>query len=318
MLAFFVIKPIIVPIIFGLLFAYIFDPIYRKIQARIKGKNISAFIILFGIVVIIVAPIVYFTPILIKQTSETYILFQNFNLNEFFGRFMHGDISVVTSERINSIVYDASVTFQNQFISILMNFPSILLQIAVSLFTFFFVIRDGKEMRAYISTLSPFSKSTEKKLLQEFRGITNTIVFGQVFIGIIQGLALGVGLFFLGLSNVLILTFVACLVSMIPVLGSWIVWLPVSIFLLANGKSFAGIFLLLYGGLFVSTIDNIIRPYILSKQSNLPIVLSVIGTIGGLYFFGITGLLLGPLTLAYVLIIIEFYRQNKLKDLFNK
>ena len=105
---------------------------------------------------------------------------------------------------------------------------------------------------------------------------------------------------------------------MIPVLGSWIVWMPVGLFLIFTGQTFDGIFLLLYGALFISTIDNLIRPYILSKQSNLPIALSVIGTIGGLYFFGIAGLILGPLVLAYVLIIIEFYQQGKLKDLFNK
>jgi len=79
---------------------------------------------------------------------------------------------------------------------------------------------------------------------------------------------------------------------------------------------FAGILLFLWGILFVSTIDNFLRPYILSKRSNLPVVISVIGTIGGLYFFGIAGLLLGPLILAYVLIIIEFYQMGKLNELF--
>jgi predicted PurR-regulated permease PerM len=69
---------------------------------------------------------------------------------------------------------------------------------------------------------------------------------------------------------------------------------------------------------FISLIDNVLRPYILSKRSSLPIVLSVIGTIGGLYFFGIVGLVLGPLILAYVLIIIEFYQQGKLNELFNR
>ena len=107
-------------------------------------------------------------------------------------------------------------------------------------------------------------------------------------------------------------------ISIIPIIGSWVVWLPVGIFLLIDGQTFSAIFLLLYGAIFVSTIDNIIRPYILSRQSDLPIALSVIGTIGGLYFFGIAGILLGPLILAYVLIIIEFYKEGKLKDLFNR
>lgn len=317
-LAFFIIKPIIVPILFGLLFAYIFDPIYKKIQAKIKRENISAFIVLFGIVTIIAAPIVYFTPILIRQTSETYILLQNFNLNEFLNIFLHSSLSTSISENMSNLIYNISVALQNQFINIIVNFPSIFLQFIVFLFTFFFAIRDASEMKAYISTLSPFSEATEEKILKEFRGITNAIVLGQVFIGILQGLAIGIGLFFLGIPKVLILTFAAIIVSIIPVIGSWIVWLPVGLVLLINGQTFSGAFFLLYGALFVSTIDNLIRPYLLTRQSNLPVALSIIGIIGGLYFFGIAGLLLGPLVLAYVLIIIEFYQKDKLKDLFNK
>lgn len=317
-LAFFILKPIIIPIIFGLLFAYIFNPVYKKIRTRVKGKTPSALILLFGLIAIIAVPIIYMVPILVKQLFEIYVLLQNFNFGEHINGFIQSDISSALAINLDNIIGKIFSTLLSQFTNMLVNLPSLLLQFAVFFFTFYFVIRDTDELKEYISTLSPFSDETEKKVLKEFRGITNAIVFGQVFIGILQGLAVGTALFFLGVPKALVLTFAACLVSMIPVLGSWIVWLPVSIFLLITGKTFAGIFLLFYGALFVSIIDNLLRPYILSKQSNLPIALSVIGTIGGLYFFGITGLLLGPLTLAYVLIIIEFYRQGKLKDLFNK
>ena len=317
-LTFFILKPIIIPIILGLLFAYIFNPVYKRIQARIKKKTISAFIVLVGLVAIITIPIIYIVPVLVKQLFGVYVLLQNFNFGEYINSFVQSDISSALAINLDNIIGKIFSTSLNQFTNVLVNLPSLLLQFAVFFFTFYFATRDANELREYILTLSPFSNATEKKVLKEFRGITNAIVFGQIFIGIIQGLAVGLGLFFLGVPNTLVLTFTACLVSMIPILGSWIVWLPVSIFLLVTDKTFAGIFLLLYGTLFISIIDNLLRPYILSKQSDLPIALSVIGTIGGLYFFGITGLLLGPLTIAYVLIIIEFYRQDKLKELFDK
>ncbi len=317
-LTFFILKPIIIPIIFGLLFAYIFSPIYKKIKTKVKGKNISALLLLFGLILLIAVPMFYVVPLLVNQAFETYVLIQNVNMNEVVGEFIQGDISSTIAINLDNIIGQIFSGFLNQFKNILVNLPSILLLFAVFLFTFYFAIRDSNELKKYISTLSPFSDSTEKKFLKEFRGITNAIIFGQVFIGIIQGFALGAGLFFLGIPKTLILTFIASIVSMIPILGSWIVWMPVGLFLIFSGQTFNGIFLLLYGAIFVSTIDNLLRPYILSKQSNLPIALSVIGTIGGLYFFGITGLVLGPLVLAYVLIIIEFYQQGKLKDLFNK
>ena len=157
-----------------------------------------------------------------------------------------------------------------------------------------------------------------KKFMEEFREITNTIVYGQFLIGVIQGLALGIGLFILQVPKSLILTFVAIVVSIIPILGSWLVWLPAGIFLITTGSVFKGIVLLIYGGLFVSSIDNILRPYFISKKSHMSIVIALIGVIGGLYAFGIVGLVIGPLILSYVMIIIDFYRQGKLNELFRE
>jgi predicted PurR-regulated permease PerM len=317
-LAFLLLKPIIFPILFALLLAYIFEPVYRVINNKVKRKNLSAFLLILGIIVVIAVPVFYMAPTLVRQTFDTYQLVQNYDFSEFISKasFLQGDIARLISNNIDNLVSKTFSTLLNQFTDMLINLPSLLLQFAVFIFTFFFAIRDSKELGEYFSSLSPFSASTEAKFLKEFRGITNAIVFGQILIGLIQGLAVGAGLFFLGVPKALTLTFVACIVSMIPVLGSWIVWLPTGVLLLVLGQTFSGIFMLLYGALFVSTIDNVLRPYILSRRSNLPIAMSVIGTIGGLYLFGIPGLLLGPLILAYVMIIIEFYQKGKLSELF--
>lgn len=317
-LTFFIIKPIIMPIIFGLLFAYIFGPVYKAIQRMINQKSLSAFLLVLGIIVIVIIPIIYLVPLIINQAFEVYLMIQKLNISEIINSFVSNDISSTIEIKANNIIGEFFSSFLAQFTSLLVNLPSLIFQFAVFLFTFFFATRDASQLSAYIRSLSPFSKVTEKRFLQEFRGITNAIVFGQVLIGITQGLALGAGLFFLGVPNALVLTVVASLVSIIPVLGSWLIWLPVSIYLLATSQTFAGVFLALYGGLFVSSIDNLLRPYILSRRSTLPVALSLIGTIGGLLYFGIAGLILGPLVIAYALIIVEFYRQGKLKDLFNK
>ena len=317
-LTFFIIKPIIIPIIFGLLFSYIFGPAYKTIQKFVKNKNMAAFLLVLSLVLIIALPIIYFVPTIVNQSFEIYVMIQNLNLTEIFQNLVTGDMASTLARSMDNIIGQFFTAFLNQFKDVLLNLPSLIFQFAVFLFTAYFATRDADKLGLYISSLSPFSVTTEKRFLQEFRGITNAIVFGQVLIGVVQGLALGAGLFFLGIPNALVLSFVAALVSIIPILGSWLIWLPTSIYLFVAGQTFEGIFLILYGGLFVSSIDNLIRPYMLSKRSTLPIALSLIGTIGGLFFFGITGLVLGPLIIAYSLIIIEFYRQGKLKDLFNR
>jgi len=316
-LAFLILRPIIIAIAFGLLFGYIFRPVYIKIKHLFKESNISAFILMAGIAVLLILPSIYIIPTLIKQLAHTYVLFQNFNFNAFFQRFVEPKMAINLARSLNNVIGKLFSAILNQFtIFVSQKLASLLLQVAVFLFTFFFVIRDMDYLRKYLLALSPFSKSTEKKFLKEFKGITNAIIIGQVLIGILQGLAVGAGLFFLGIPNALTLTFIAAIVAIIPVIGAWLVWLPVSIFLILTGKTLAGIFMLLYGVFFISMIDNVLRPYFLSKGSNLSIALSIIGTIGGLFYFGIAGLILGPLILAYVLIILEFYRQGKLNELF--
>jgi predicted PurR-regulated permease PerM len=86
--------------------------------------------------------------------------------------------------------------------------------------------------------------------------------------------------------------------------------------MIISGNVLSGALLLAYGAIFVSSIDNILRPYFLSKRSTLPIAVALIGTIGGFYTFGIIGLVLGPLILAYTLIVVDFYRKGNLKELF--
>ena len=83
-LAFFILKPIIIPIIFGILFAYIFNPIYKGLYRIIGKKNLAAIILIIGITFIITLPLIYFTPVIVREAADTLNLLQNFNFGEFF------------------------------------------------------------------------------------------------------------------------------------------------------------------------------------------------------------------------------------------
>ena len=82
LLTFFIIKPIIIPIIFGLLFSYIFGPAYKAIQKITKNKNLAAFILVLGIILIVAVPVIYFVPVIVNQVFEIYVMVQNLNLTE--------------------------------------------------------------------------------------------------------------------------------------------------------------------------------------------------------------------------------------------
>ena len=114
-LTFFILKPIIIPIIFGLLFAYIFGPLYKKIHSKIKGKNISALLLLLGLVIIIALPVIYIVPLLVNQAFETYVLIQNINMNQVVGSFIQNDISSTIAIQLDNITGQLFSGFLNQF-----------------------------------------------------------------------------------------------------------------------------------------------------------------------------------------------------------
>lgn len=269
---------------------------------------------------LILAPLIYFTPSLIQQVFSIFGDIRAINIAELiagvFPFLSSNDTVYSILLNVNNLPGKFVSGFMDNIFSVVLNLPNILLQSFVFLFTFFFAVRDVDKMGVYFRGLSPFSKTTEKRFMREFRGITNSVILGQVLIGVLQGMALGLGLLLLGIPNVLTLTLITAIVSIIPVIGAWIIWAPLCIYLIISGDVTAGVILALYGGLFVSNIDNFIRPYLLSRSSQLPVVVGLIGTIGGLYFIGILGLVLGPLILAYALIIIDFYREGRLDELY--
>ncbi len=322
LLALFVLKNILLSVVVGSLSAYIFHPIYKKIHSIVKNKDAATIILSLLIILVIAIPLVIMAPVMIKQTFDTYIFLQQADfitpLQKSFPSLFTGEISKLVIVNFNNFIGKFFTYFLKEFESLIADIPGLVLQFLVILFTFYFATRDGEKLKDYALKLSPFTSSTEKRFLEEFRTITDNLVYGQIFIGLIQGISVGIGLFIAGVPKVIILTVVSSILAIIPLVGAWLIWIPATLFLLAHGNTSSAIFLFLYGLLFVSLIDNVLRPYFLSKGSSLSVPVALIGMIGGLYSFGIVGLLLGPLILAYVLIIVDFYTEGKIGELFKQ
>ena len=318
-LGFLVLKEIILAIVLALLFAYILYPLYPIIHKVVKNKVVSVLLLLFILFIVIAVPLIFLSPSLIKQSLSAYNNIQELNFSDaiknLFPSLIDDQVATAIAININNILGKFFINVISSTTNFIINLPSFLLQFTVFLFVLYYAIKDADLLKKYFASISPFSEALRVKIMSDFRNITNAIVYGQVLIGIIQGIALGIGLFFLGIPNVIIITIIAAIVSIIPVIGPWIVWFPIGILLVLSGQTGKGIILLLYGALFVSLIDNFLRPLLLSKRAKMPVPVSVVGIIGGLYYFGLIGLILGPLILAYILILLEFYKQGKLSEL---
>lgn len=321
-LAFFLLKPILLSIIVGLILAFVFTPVYNWMHKYIKSKNICSLLICLLLILLIVLPIWFLTPIFINQSIKFYLAAQQIDFitpiqNLFPSLFASEEFSAEIGSAIQSFATKATNSLINLFSQIILNFPNLFLQFMVAFFTFFFVLKDKEKLISYLQSLSPFSKEVEKKLFKSSSEITSSVLYGQILIGMLQGFFAGLGFFIFGVPNALLLTLFATIAGIIPIVGPAVIWVPVAIYLLVSGNTFSSLGLVVFG-LFSSTIDNFLRPMFVSRRTTMHPALILIGMIGGFLLFGILGFILGPLIIAYLLIVLEIYRNKRVPGILLK
>ncbi len=317
-LSFFLIKPVLMSIVVALILVFIFSPIYDWLLKRIKSPNVTVSIIIVFLLTIIIIPMWFLLPLLIRQSFRIFQATQQIDFitplqNIFPPLFATEQFSNEIGSIISSFTSNAANFVVNTFADMLLKLPTISLQLVVVFFTFFYVLRDREKVLRYVGSLSPFSKEMEKKLVHYSKGITSSVIYGQVIVGIVQGLIVGIGFFVFGVSNALFLTLLAALAGIFPIIGTILVWVPVMIYLITAGDNVAAIGVFAFG-MISSTIDNILRPMIVSRRTDLHTAIIIVGMIGGAFMFGILGIILGPLILAYLVIIVELYRKKDIPN----
>lgn len=313
-LSFFLVKPIFFSVTIGLMLSFIFSSPYDKLHKLTKSKNFPVILIGISLIILIIIPTWLLTPLIIDESIKLYLASQQLDLitplkNIFPDLFASEEFSQKIGLITQSFVTKLTGNIMNYFSNVLLDFPRIILQIFVVFFTFFYTLKDKNKIIDYVQSLLPFSKDIQKRLLESTRDITFSVLYGQVIIGTIQGIILGIGFFILGIPNAFILFILGILVGILPILGPSLVGIPSAIFLLVQGDTFSAIGILIFT--FISSFsDQLLRPFFVSKRTKLHKVVILVGMVGGFLFFGILGFILGPLILAYLIIILETYRNK--------
>lgn len=318
-LAVLILKPIITPILIGILLAYIFHPTYQWLLKKLKNENLATSIVCFGLLILTLAFIILILRYLSDELINSYISLQKVDLAEIIMKILPGTLG--SSEVSRTVFSSLNVSFSSLFANVIgkvsdfiLNLPILLLKIFVMIFVFFFALKDGKKALEYAKSLSPLKKDSQDEFFKQFKYITNSVLVSQIVIGVIQGITAGIGYFIFGVPKIMLLTILTMILGIIPLIGAWIVWVPVDIYLFAIGRTGAGIGLLIYGIILISWADNLIRPMMVSKKTQINLAIVIIGMVGGMFAFGILGLIIGPLVLAYVLLIIELYRKKTIDE----
>jgi len=249
MLSFLVLKPILLSIIFALILAYAFLPLYRRIYAVFRERNVSALSVCVLIVLIIFIPLWFLIPLVIQQGFDMFKFTQEIDITGFVETILptsSAQIKIESTSIISNFIGEITSSSLNTLANILLDIPIVLLHLAVIIFVFFFTLRDEDKLKEFVSGISPFKKEKQKILIKQFKNMTSSIIFGYILVGIIQGIATGIGLLIFGVPHALLLTVFAIFASIIPVLGPWLIWIPAVVYLLVVGKMGAAIGFAIY------------------------------------------------------------------------
>lgn len=174
----------------------------------------------------------------------------------------------------------------------------VLLQLFVMLYAMYFFLLDGPSILSRILYYTPLDEEQERKLIGRFVSVTRATIKGSILVGLIQGGLAGAAFFVLKLPGAAFWSTVMAILSVIPVLGSGIIWAPAAVILMSTGRLAAGIGLAVWGFVVVSTVDNFLRPRFVGRDTKMHDLLVLLSTFGGLAMFGVVGFIIGPIIAA--------------------
>jgi predicted PurR-regulated permease PerM len=184
------------------------------------------------------------------------------------------------------------------------------LNLTIAFFGFYFLLLRPNETWELVSPYIPFSHENTERLRQRFRDVTNSTLVGTLLVAAAQGVLVAMGFAMTGLSNAVFWGAVTAIFAILPLVGSGLVWGPGAISLAVDGRWGAAIGLALWGGLGVGMVDNVLRPLVYRRWASIHPVVTLVGAIGGVRYFGILGILIGPLALSYFFELTRMYRQE--------
>ncbi len=318
-LAFFVVRPLLIVVLAAVILAYVFYPLYKRINEKLMSDSLSALLVTLFIFLIILAPTLILANSLTKEflqlvssASQPECL-KGLTCNIFnYLKGISPDLSGSIRTFVNSLVAATANYIASEASSIFLSLSTMFFHMTILFFIVYYFLKDGERIVKRAVELVPLREVHKRELAEKVDSVTHAMIFGNFVVAILQGLAAFLGFWLLGVPNPVLWALVTLFVSLIPVLGAFFVWFPAAVIIAVNGfilneqsMVLKGIALFFYGAFVISMIDNLIKPKLVGERANVHPVLILIGAVGGISVFGIVGLIIGPLVLALLLVFLE-------------
>ncbi|WP_152512925.1 AI-2E family transporter [Desulfovibrio sp. X2] len=321
-------SPFLDTIIFAIVLAAIFKPLYNRVLPRLGGREtIAALLVALLIAVCILVPAVVFFGGMIGQgreavteittwlkTHDLKTLIQNEAASAWLARLQAAVPFVDLSQYdIPARLLGITQAFGQRLLSLstmfLGNAVVFLIHFALMIFFLFYLLKDGRAWLDKLVSLVPMRNEQVEAVFLRLRKVGKAVLVGGLLVALLQGLVGGVGLALVGVPGLFWGTMVA-FSSLIPVVGTGLIWVPMAIWLLLIGRWEACVFLSAWYLILVTHIDTFLRPYFMRGSSQMPVLFIFLAVIGGVNAYGPRGILYGPLILSFATAMIRIYGQE--------
>jgi predicted PurR-regulated permease PerM len=284
--------------------AVLLAPLHRWLAPKV-GPRLAALLLAVASALLLVAPIAL---VLASSIQEGPRLFQRVLTSAAFARLseLHLgplDVGAQLADAGRNVVSWTSARLVGAAAAVTRTVLNLLLAVV----GVYYLLPAGSALWQRLRVLIPFSSAGSDHLAQRFVTVTEAALLGILATSLSQGVTIGLGFWLVGLPNPLLWGAVTALVSVLPILGSSLVWVPATAVLLLSQRPGAALALGLIGAVVSSNVDNVIRPVIYRRVSGLHPMASLLGAFAGVEMFGLIGLVLGPLAIAYCLELISLY-----------
>ncbi|WP_243546666.1 AI-2E family transporter [Pseudodesulfovibrio tunisiensis] len=322
------VEPFVHTFIFSTVLAILFSPVFSRVLNACKGKRTMASLMTVAIIVFcLVLPMLFLTLALIGQGVQSlgalndWVVKTDFNellktgiLDEYMGDFArHFPFLRIQEMDIQGTILQYSKEFAQAMLGagtkLVRNAVILVLHFLLMCFILFYFLRDGADMVSYLRHLSPLRARQEDYIIDSLKRVSRGVLMGCLLVALLQGIAGGIGLAIAGIPGVFWGAMMA-LASLVPVLGTGLVWVPAVCYLLILGQWGMAAFLTLWCGVLVVGIDTLLRPVFMREAARVSTFYLFIAILGGVYTFGMLGVFYGPLILSFVMVMLQIYLEE--------
>lgn len=305
----------------AVLLAYPLQPIQRRL-ASLTTPLVSAATLVTTTVLVIVVPALFVLRRIVLEASNLVEQAREGDLpvalNEVESQINQRAESFGVEREINlreslqTVAEQADVSAVDSILGLFETVSHVLIGLGVTVFLLYYLLKDGRKFNRWLHATAPLPERVQQELHDAFEDVMSAVLVSHVFIAVVQGIVAGIGLFIVGIPNALLWTVIMVVLAIIPVIGSFVVWGPAVVYLVALDQMLAAAFLFVYGAVVVGLTDDYLRPIVIDRytQTQLNPAIILVGVLGGVFAFGVMGLFFGPIVVGGVKSTLDVYRKE--------